>query len=130
MGTLVFPINDDLKRIVEHAEAHAPGPYYGETLEGHHLFLVKDRGCYLMSAGQPGLKVDPTNDKNPHQVVVYADGHNPDKPDYDYDHTRSVCGGDDFGEPYGVEFFRKAIDGGASKIIVELTSTKIALKAA
>lgn len=126
-GTLVFPINDDLKRIVEHAEQNDPALFYGETIE-RSVFWVKDHGTYLMSGGNPGLLKDPAAG-NSRQLVVYAEGHNPDTGDYDYDFTRQVCGGDDFGEPIGVAWFRKMIDAGCTQIIFKVDGAQFELEA-
>lgn len=123
-GTLTFKVTDDLKRIIEHANANDPGPYYGETI-GRSVFLVKDRGCYLMSAGQPGLLRNPdaTDVTKSFQVVEYAEGFHGDS--YDYDELRAVCGGDDFGEPLGAQWFADMIARGATGFTVKLDGDSI-----
>lgn len=127
MRKLTFPIDDRLKQIVAHAAAHEPAPYYGRKI-GRSLYFVKDQGAYLMSAGSPGL-IDPDGKTSTSQLVQYAKGHNPNLPDYDYDHTRSVCGGDDFGEPIEVEFFENAIARGATTITIGITDNNFKLSA-
>lgn len=126
MGKLTFQVTDALKQIVDHAAANDPGPFYGETIE-RCVFLVKDEGAYLMSGGKPGL-IHPEKGA-PRQLVVYADGHNPDTGDYDWDFTRSICGGDDFVEPLDLPFIQRAIARGAKTITVSLTDDAIALEA-
>jgi hypothetical protein len=72
------------------------------------LIWVKDQGSYLMSSGQP-------HDTNPGPVYARlddgtvlgpADG-NPASPlpEGIWDLTRDICGGDDFSEKIGVDFF-------------------------
>lgn len=58
---------------------------------GPALFLVKDRGCYLMS-NAAGQVRDPATNTLP---VAYAHGLGADA---DYDDLKYVCGGDDFCE--------------------------------
>lgn len=127
MRKLTFAIDDRLKQIVAHAAAHDAAPYFGRKI-GRSLYFVKDQGAYLMSAGSPGL-IDPDGKTSTSQLVQYAKAHNPNLPDCDYEHTRSVCGGDDFGEPIEVEFFEKAIATGASTIIIGLTDDNFDLSA-
>jgi hypothetical protein len=121
-GTLHFPINDDFKAIVEHAEMSEPGLYYGTKI-GKSLYLVKDSGVYLMSAGSPGLRRPvPAGEQHASQVVVYADGHDPTIEDtWDIDHD--VCGGDDFAEPIEIDVFRRIIDEGATACIIKMSAT-------
>lgn len=122
-GTLIFKVTDDLKRIVEHAANNDPGLYYGMKIE-RSVFLVKDRGCYLMSAGQPGLlREDNGGAKGDKMVVQYAEGFHADS--YDYDELRAVCGGDDFGEPLDVAAFQRAVAMGVPQIKVKLTAETI-----
>lgn len=122
-GTLTFPIDDTLKSIVEHAAATDPGPFYGEKIE-RSVFLVKDRGAYLMSGGQPRQM----REDGKGCVVSYAEGHNPDTGDYDYDRTRDICGGDDFGEPLDPQFFRSAITLGATEIRITFEGEKLVME--
>jgi len=128
-GTLVFKVTDDLKRIVEHAAANDPGPYYGTKI-ARSVFLVKDRGAYLMSAGQPGLLryPDATDHTKNFQVVEYAEGFNADE-GYDYDELRAVCGGDDLAEPLDVDFFARNITAGAKEFRIKLTPTSVSMDA-
>lgn len=59
------------------------------------LFLAKDHGVYLMSAGIPWQLAPDGGERS---VVVYADGMHPDHdPDW-YDTAHSAVGGDDFAE--------------------------------
>lgn len=128
-GTLVFKVTEDLKRIVEHAANNDPGLYYGMKIE-RSVFLVKDRGCYLMSAGQPGLlrtNLDAHRGaKGDSMVVQYAEGFHGDS--YDYDELRAVCGGDDFGEPLDIDFFQRVIAKGETEIHITLTADTIDMK--
>jgi hypothetical protein len=129
-GTLTFPINDDLKAIVEHAAANDPGPFYGEAID-RSVFLVKDHGTYLMSGGKPGLNDPSFNEgKGPKQLVVYANEINPNRMQFDdwYDRQRDICGGDDFVEPLDLQFFRSAITLGATEIVIHLSGDRIKME--
>ena len=128
MHTLTFKLDDRLRQVIDHAAAHDPVPHYGQAI-GRSLYFVKDQGAYLMSAGVPGL-LDPSAPAfATRQLVQYAEGHDPDSAAYDYDHTRLVCGGDDFAEPLDVEFFVKASASGAKTITIRLTDDQISLEA-
>lgn len=126
MGRLVFKIDETLRSIVEHAASHAPGTCYGEPIERHSVFLVKDRGVYLMSAAAESQK---TGKQAPEDVVVvkYAEHHDP-KQGETWDLDRLVCGGDDFAEPIDVKAFKAAIDEGAQEILIDLTATSLSVK--
>jgi hypothetical protein len=93
-GTLVFPVDEKLLRIIAHSQSHpCKKPYTGEAA-GPGLFLVKDSGVYLMSAATEPLRVKEGSEGS---VVAYAVDHDPSQGDcWEYD--REVCGGDDFGE--------------------------------
>lgn len=123
-GTLIFTIDDEFKSMVEHAAANDPGPFYGTKID-RSMFLVKDRGAYLMSGGQPRQM----REDGKGCVVQYAHEHNPETGSYDYDFTRQVCGGDDFVEPLGLKFFQDAIADGRTKIHIKLTANQIAMEA-
>lgn len=88
------------------------------------LFLVKDQGCYLMSAGNPGLKKSEGSDSH---VVTYAFGCDPDKDEDWYDTCHDKCGGDDFGEALPVSMFRAAIADKptAKKLVITLLKRSI-----
>lgn len=102
-----FDINDALRRIVDHAKkADRYQMTFSERESGETpkpgIYLVKDRGAYLMSAGVPGDIID--SKKNSH-FVHYARGHHPDKDPFD----SWYVGGDDFGEKIGIDIFDNAI---------------------
>lgn len=127
-GTLIFKVTEDLKRIIKHANENDPGLYYGTKI-GRSVYLVKDRGCYLMSAGQPGLLRTPGEKghgaKGDAVVVQYAEGFHGDI--YDYNELHAVCGGDDFGEPLDADTFSEIVNKGATEIHIHLTETKITI---
>lgn len=59
------------------------------------IFLVKDRGAYIMSAAaQRQLR----NDGSQSSVVAYAAGCDPEKDEDWYDTALDICGGDDFAQ--------------------------------
>jgi len=128
MRTLIFPINDDLKNIVAHAAAHDPDLFYGEPIP-RSLFLVKDDGAYLMSAGVPMLPNPAHSSGSSRNLVSYAIGHDPILPSYSYDLTRAICGGDDFVEPIDVNLFEKSIANSATHIIIDFADDTITITA-
>ncbi len=92
------------------------------------LFLVKDQGCYLMSAGDPGLEKSPGSDSH---VVAYALGCDPDMDADWYDTCHEKCGGDDFSEALPVDMFRAAIarKPTAKKLVINLLRKSIRMEA-
>lgn len=91
------------------------------------LFLVGDRGVYLMSAGQPIL-----SDGSPHgSVVAYADGIDPDVDDDWYEAKRRTFGGDDGADKLPLSFFEAWIKAGSRSpqdwLTIRLTADAIEL---
>jgi hypothetical protein len=84
---------------------------------GPRILLVKDQGCYLMSAGIPALTGTGTAN-----AVAYAEGLGPD---CDYEDLRCACGGDDFAEPLPLSMFDQAMKSGAKTVFVHLNKTTI-----
>lgn len=126
-----FIIDDRLRSIIGHAVAHDPDPYYGTKIE-RSVFLVKDEGIYLMSAGKPG-QVNPAfapGESESQLLVQYAVEADPTKRDRGevWDDARDIAGGDDFAEPLGIGFFQKAVENGAKQIVVTFTDDKLALE--
>lgn len=150
-GTLTFPVTDDLKAIVDHARtAPTRRPNYVELFdpairkdgkepaEGewpeqddvdperipHGLWLVYDRGVYLMSPGDPML---PSHDGKG-SLVAYAVECDPKNEDW-WDAKRSIVGGDDGVDKLDLGFFEAAIARGAKEIRVVVTETQLKLEA-
>ncbi|MHB1952514.1 MAG: DUF3085 domain-containing protein [Thermoplasmataceae archaeon] len=136
MKTLIFEVGA-VRRLIAHARAaqnHNPGwtdmehpEYYpgGKIITGAHglpegkhidkskvppaLWLVKDRGVYLMSNGDPGLMRDT---KTGSHEVVYAEGCDPDRcPNDWYDNSLDIMGGDDCSETIAVGDFEEMMRG-------------------
>ena len=123
-GTLVFPVNEALLRIIAHSKTHPCRKPYTNEAAGPGFFLVKDSGVYLMSAALEGLRAEGSESS----VVVYAEGHDPSQGEcWDYD--RDVCGGDDFGEYLEIADFERlgAILPGR-RLVVRLTKRTIQLQ--
>lgn len=93
-GTLIFPLDEKLLRIIAHSKSHPCRKPYASEASGPGLFLVKDDGVYLMSAANEPLRIKEGSEAS---VVAYAVGHDP-KQDDCWEYDREVCGGDDFGE--------------------------------
>ena len=116
-----FKIKECLPLLVHSEKATAHRSLYGDqstSVPG--LWLVKDEGVYLMSNGQPGLHVDPEDDKSKH-MVIYAEGHGPD----------TWLGGDDFVDLIDAAALRKLFrETGKAKrrtFIIRVTETSICL---
>ena len=128
-GTISFPINDDLKKIVAHTRQHGQCkiPYSDprEYSKEPSLFLVKDQGIYLMSASDTPCKVEGEN------LVVHAKGFDPDKDEFGawWHNAREICGGDDFVEGVDLKIFEQAIAGGAKTVKVRFRGTAMELSA-
>ena len=120
MHTLNFS-NDNagtLAQMLEHANTHKRMlPYCEGETEEQGLWLVKDRGIYLMS---------PTHCK--FEKVVYASGYEPTDENEDtlWDKTHAVSG-DDFVEfvPLSQDMVSNVLDGGS--ITIELGETKMSV---
>lgn len=151
-GILTFNIDEDLKAIVEHARAavlrnacyeelydpecrrDGKTPEEGKFPEPDDideekippgLWLVADRGVYLMSPGKPGL-----NARNGEgSLVSYAVECNPSD-DHCYDSKTSIMGGDDGVDKIGLEVFEEAIRSGAVAVIIEVTSDALKISIA
>ncbi|MDG4834160.1 DUF3085 domain-containing protein [Solwaraspora sp. WMMD1047] len=93
---LYFPLPETLRLAAHATTAADQEPSYTEHTDGiacpGALVWVHDHGVYLMSSGLPQLR-DP-DDPN-RNLIVYADGWNPD---LDGDHRDHTHLGDDFAE--------------------------------
>lgn len=90
------------------------------------LFLVKDQGVYLMSSGIPNLKDPKANDEN-RSLVLYADGLNPEKNEFDdwWNKAIDIMGGDDCCISLEISFFEKALRNKADKVIIAVTPSQV-----
>lgn len=92
---------------VRHLLAHSAGSTKWNALYNENarpgLWLVGDQGVYLMSNGDPPLKIHEGQERN---VVCYANECNPYTLDFDvwWGNKRAAFGGDD-----GVDFIEAAI---------------------
>ena len=92
----------EVGRLLVHAEnATEHLPHYGEPAKGPALWLVGDKGIYLMSNGIPALmangELDSTGGGEGRRFVSYASGCSPDDdPDHWLALHNAICGGDDF----------------------------------
>lgn len=127
MGILVFKA-DQVKKLVDHALA-APGhrDFY-DMQPGMALYLVGDRGVYLMSSGMPMLQ-NPDAPEG-HHFVAYAEGCNPDVDDFDtwWENKRDLFGGDDASSPLEwVENIDGLIKAGVETIRIKITPASLEL---
>lgn len=130
MGTLMFKVDDDLKKIVEHTRKHGEcNIAYTHEVGEPSLYLVKDSGAYLMSASKKRLPANNGDPKDTSSLVVYAKGMNPNVDEGYYETTRAACGGDDFAENLDLKFFENAITKGHKFVVIALLKTKIKMKA-
>lgn len=87
------------------------------------LFLVKDRGIYLMSNGKPGLMRE---DGKGHQVC-YANGYDPEQDEEWYDLACSAVGGDDFAEFIDIEWVKLTEQAGRPTLRIKVNTKSISL---
>lgn len=97
MAILKFKASE-VARIVRHAltSPEHRSAYGQEKNPGPQLWLVGDRGIYLMSNGSPVDKRDPDGESEA-LFVAYAEGCNPDVNEFDvwWENKRDWFGGDD-----------------------------------
>lgn len=156
--TFLFKIDDTLKRIIEHTTKHKDTCSLaysgGKEKDPDSVYLVKDRGVYLMACTQPPLldKHVVTEDgytfrQQPNgnwgdgdmdwgtfeemEASLRSQGigfkvHEPHVVAYADSHgPDTYLGGDDFAENIPAEWFRNAIDAGKPHIVLTLTDTEI-----
>ena len=87
------------------------------------LYIVKDRGSYIMSASKKSLYLNPKDKESKSQKVVYAKGHNPNK-DEDY-----WVDGDDYGIRFPVDWVIDAI-GKQQNFLIIITENSVSYKLA
>ena len=125
MGELFFEVDDDLRKVVDHAmkAEEWKGPYGADVPSEPTLWLVHDQGVYLMSAGQPGL-----SKAGEGALVAYANGCDPQGSNKDwYDNARSLVGGDDFVDAIGATVIAEIIQKGVTQVILRVTPEKISI---
>jgi hypothetical protein len=117
--THVFKLNSpELKQIIDHTLRYPECrvAYTKDKTAQPDLFLVKDGGCYLMTASDKSLPKNPQakqGDKDfNHQVVCYAEGARPED---------GWIGGDDYAENLPVAWFTEAIKAGKKLAIITVT---------
>lgn len=126
MGSLRFR-TADLLPLIEHAlgaQDHDPA-FEDPKPAGPALWLVHDRGVYLMSNGMPRLL-----DENGRSRVAYAEGCDPDKDPEWWEASEALVGGDDFAEVLGENWLRHlqaAHERGAKLVTIELTGDTLKL---
>tara|TARA_R100001440_G_scaffold7772_2_gene15121 strand:+ start:141 stop:506 length:366 start_codon:yes stop_codon:yes gene_type:complete len=106
MTTLTFKNSKILKQLAEETRKSKDikKPYTREKATNKGVWLVKDEGIYLMNA---------FSTKGKENLVVYADGYNPNKRDCWEDCVHAV-GGDDFAEFVPLDdgqLYRLRVDG-------------------
>ena len=120
MTKLVFEASDELKAIFEHTknakEWSNPYGLYPELESEMHIDFVKDSGIYIMSGNKETLK-----GKDTHNMIVYAEGYNPETNEDCWEESVYAVGGDDFalGLPVSEEMCEKVMQGSAFLILVE-----------
>jgi len=94
METLRFRTADLLPLIAHALAAKEHDPAFGDPKPaGPALWLVHERGVYLMSNGMPRLL-----DDNGRSRVAYAEGCDPDRDPEWWETSEALVGGDDFAE--------------------------------
>lgn len=145
-GTLTFQVNDTLRALVAHAKSSTVRKpsyeqLYDEALlkEGCEpglsesidpdkipaaLWLVKDRGVYLMSNGASNLPGAGAKSN----LLHYANEANPEKdPDGYYDNARRIAGGDDFVEAIDIKVFDEVLHHNAEEVTFTMTGESMTI---
>jgi hypothetical protein len=117
--TFRFLVTPKLKAIVAHAMTSKKWHgAYGSKVSEPTLYLVKDQGTYLMSAGVPGLHEKRRSPNGKHMieghVVAYAVGHDP-VTDEDW-----WIGGDDYAINVPCLEIKRAINKGVSLLEINV----------
>lgn len=123
MGKLVFDVAD-VRKIYKHAKAakHWRTNFEGKPCAGQ-LWLVHDRGVYLMSPGIPHLERPGAPERS---FVAYAEGTHPKKDEAWWDVARELAGGDDFVEDVPLEMVAPALErADLTAFSIVLTNTQI-----
>jgi hypothetical protein len=122
---IVFKVTENLRKIIAHAKKakKCMEPYNLAVAKEPMLWLVKDHGIYLMSAGVPRQK------KRGKPVVEYAIDFDLDK-DNDFDacfaRQQAISRGD-FCEGVPVKDVQEAIFARAYEVIFRISKTKFEL---
>lgn len=115
MGIAIFKIDENFRRIAEHAEQH-----------GDPIMLAKDDGLYLCTNLFVG-------EEEKRRLCAYADGCDPKAGSFDqvYERTRDLAGGDDFVEELGtdeVRLFARAARDGLGKAVFDISETHFSIR--
>lgn len=128
MSVLRFKMDATLKQIIAWTRTHgkcrvpySDPPEYGPDS----LTLVHDDGVYLMS-GSKKRQLAPGGAKC---LVQYAEGLDPRKDKDVWEMSRYAVGGDDFAEPLPLEWFVKAMEGGATEVRIKMSETSVTFNA-
>lgn len=114
MGQAVFRLDEDFRRIAEHAEQH-----------GDPIMLAKDDGLYLCTNLFVG-------DDEKRRLCAYAEGCDPKRGGFDdvWDRVRDIAGGDDFVEEFGTDesrLFARAARDGMARLVVDFSETHMTM---
>lgn len=105
--TYTFEVNQNLVDIVQSTQGKKCKAAYQKKQADPSLWIVKDEGCYLMSAAMTRKAGEPV-----HYAIgcLPADGH---------------IGGDDFAENLPLKWFEKAIAEKRKTITIKITEKEI-----
>jgi len=126
MGTLTFR-TADVVPLIEHAltaKDHDPA-FEDPKPVGPALWLVHDRGVYLMSNGMPRLL-----DEAGRSRVAYAEGCDPERDPEWWETSDALAGGDDFAELLDENWLRHlqaAHERGAERITIAISGDTLKL---
>lgn len=115
-----FKIEDVRARLAHSKSAKEWSKLYGiDGTDQPGLWLVKDRGVYIMSNANPKELVNPGDPDNSRCVVSYAEGHDPKK-DEDW-----WVGGDDYVEIFSAEDLEPELTENVTHVIFEVSDSTI-----
>jgi len=119
---------DEVRKLVAHSKGKEhPTELYGSPLGmKEYLYLVHDSGVYLMSGAKETL---PNVAKPSASIVAYAEGCNPKNEDC-WENSSALVGGDDFGEPVGLDALEPVLEQVGKTLVLTLTNMSMKFRLA
>jgi hypothetical protein len=122
---------DEVRKLVAHSKGREhPNEFYGQPLDiKEFLYLVHDSGVYLMSGAKERLP-DPDSKIPEASFVSYAKGCNPKTDEDCHETSRALVGGDDFGEPVGLDGLERVLSQQGKTFVITLSKRSIGIRLA
>jgi hypothetical protein len=122
---------DEVRKLVAHSKGREhPNELYGQPLDmKEFLYLVHDSGVYLMSGAKERLP-NPDSKIPESSLVAYAQGCNPKTDEDCYETSRCLVGGDDFGEPVGLDALEGVLRQQGKTLVMTLSQRSMKIRLA